>query len=78
MAPSSRASGQPLGAAAESHHLGAGHVPAGREADRAADQPDAEHGDPHPERRSRTAAASPSSTSEVMSQSMHASVMDCP
>ncbi len=76
--PQLASQGQPIGAASESHHLGAGHVPAGREADRAADQPDAEDGDPHPERRARTAPASPSSTSEVMSQSMHASVMDCP
>ena len=70
--------GQPLWAAPEAHHLGAGHVPAGRKADRASDQPDAEDRDPHPLRRARTAAASPSSTPEVMSQSMHASVIDCP
>ena len=49
MAPQLAGRRQPLGAAAEAHHLGAApRARAGREADRAADQPDAEDGDPHP------------------------------
>jgi hypothetical protein len=72
---------QPVRAAPPAHHLGARDARAGRQPDRAADQADPEDRDPHPSERARracTAAASSSSTSEVVSQSMQASVIDCP
>ena len=50
----------------------------GGQADRSADQPDAEDRDSHRARRARTAAASVSSTETVVSKSMQASVIDCP
>jgi hypothetical protein len=66
------------GTAAEADDLDIPDALPGRQPDRAADQPDAEDGDPHPSRRARTAAVSPSSTATVWSQSMQASVIDWP
>jgi hypothetical protein len=69
---------QAIRIAAEANDLRALDVLMGGEPDRPADQADAEDGDPHPLRRACTAVASPSRTSEVVSQSMQASVIDCP
>ncbi len=69
------------GAAIPAHHVRAEAPPSGKP-DRPADEPDAQEGDPRlahtAARRARTEAARPSSTSIVVSQSMHASVIDWP
>ncbi len=53
--------------------------PPGGEPDRASDQADAENGDPHSSpRRACTAAPNWRSSVAVVSQSMQASVIDCP
>ena len=70
---------EPLTAAAETDDLDVLDVLARRQADRAADQPDTEDGESQPApRRSLTAAASLSSVRTVVSQDMHASVIDWP
>src|SRR5439155_21363124 len=70
---------QALAVAPEPDHLHLLELLPRGKADRAADQPDAENGDPHPaSRRALTAAANPSKTPTVVSQSMHASVIDWP
>ncbi len=79
MAPALAGGLQALRAAPVAHDLAA-TLTAGRQADRAADQPDTQDGDAHAqcERRARTAPASSSSTPSVLPQSMHASVTDWP
>ena len=69
---------QPVRVAPEADDLGVRDVLMGGEPDRPADQANAEDGDSHPRRRACTAVASCSSTSEVVSQSMQASVIDWP
>ena len=61
----------------EPHYLGAEPLPRGQP-DRAADQADAEDGDPHPPRRALAAEASWSKTETVASQSRQGSVIDWP
>ena len=70
---------QPLRAAPEADHLRILDLLAGRQADRAADQANAEDGELQTvSRLVRTASASRSSATTVVSQAMHSSVIDWP
>ena len=78
IAPSSSARSRFAGSGSKPDHLGAEPLPRG-EPDRAADQPDAEDGDPHPPRRALAAEASwLRAPRRLRSQSMQASVIDWP